>query len=258
MKKKTNFTFDSKSVNSADNLKSSSTTMPPSFSPSANTLQMQSMEEEEELQMKVNPSPIQRMEEEEEEELQMKVNPSPIQRMEEEEEELQMKVNPSPIQRMEEEEEELQMKVNPSPIQRMEEEEEEELQMKAGNEAGGSISTAASETSMPAEVQDKMESSFGSDFSNVNIYSNSQKAQGLGAYAFAQGNDVHFAPGQYNPKSQAGQELLGHELTHVVQQREGRVSTTMQKKGANINNDSALENEADVLGKKAADGKTIK
>ena len=219
MKKKTNFTFDSKSVNSADNLKSSSTTMPPSFSPSANTLQMQSMEEEEELQMKVNPSPIQRMEEEEEEELQMKVNPSPIQRMEEE---------------------------------------EEELQMKAGNQAGGSISTAASETSMPAEVQDKMESSFGSDFSNVNIYSNSQKAQGLGAYAFAQGNDVHFAPGQYNPKSQAGQELLGHELTHVVQQREGRVSTTMQKKVANINNDSALENEADVLGKKAADGKTIK
>ena len=78
---------------------------------------------------------------------------------------------------------------------------------------------------------------------------------GLGAHAFAQGNQVHFAPGKYNPTSQSGQKLLGHELTHVVQQRQGRVSPTTQLKDAKINDDVSLEKEADDLGAKAAEGK---
>ncbi|MFN6947166.1 MAG: DUF4157 domain-containing protein, partial [Cytophagaceae bacterium] len=76
--------------------------------------------------------------------------------------------------------------------------------------------------------------------------------------AYAQGNDIHFAPGQYNPETQSGQELLGHELTHVVQQRQGRVQGTTQTKGLAVNDDTALEHEADVMGKKAASGEVIK
>ena len=35
--------------------------------------------------------------------------------------------------------------------------------------------------------------------------------------------DIYFAPGRYQPHDSAGLELLGHELTHVVQQAQGRV-----------------------------------
>ncbi len=66
----------------------------------------------------------------------------------------------------------------------------------------------------------------------------------MGALAYTQGNNVHFAPGQYNPSSQKGQELLGHELTHVVQQREGRVQPTKQGKGMSVNDSPVLEKEA--------------
>ncbi|HET9627076.1 MAG TPA: DUF4157 domain-containing protein [Kofleriaceae bacterium] len=34
---------------------------------------------------------------------------------------------------------------------------------------------------------------------------------------------MYFAPGLYDPTTRAGVERLGHELTHVVQQRDGRV-----------------------------------
>jgi hypothetical protein len=38
------------------------------------------------------------------------------------------------------------------------------------------------------------------------------------AKAFTTGSDIFFSKGAYDPGSQSGQELLGHELTHVVQQ----------------------------------------
>jgi hypothetical protein len=204
-------------------------------------------------QMKAAGAPIQRMEGLEEEELQMKAAGAPIQRMEglEEEEELQMKAVGTPIQRMEglEEEEELQMKAAGTPIQRMEGlEEEEELQMK---KADAPLQLKANDNKMPEHVQSKMEKSIGADFSDVNIHVGSE-ASDVGALAYAQGSDIHFAPGQYNPESSSGQQLLGHELTHVQQQRQGRVKPTMQAKGIAVNDDAGLEREADIKGAKAA------
>lgn len=183
--------------------------------------------------------------------LQLKADP--IQKMGEEEEELQMKVNP--IQKMGEEEEEMQMKINP--IQKMGEEEEEEMQMKAGpfqlkKQSTIQRSSAGGGNNLPEGVQSKMEGAMQTDFSNVNIHSNSSKATDVGALAYTQGNDIHFAPGQYNPTSSAGQELIGHELAHVVQQREGRVQPTTQIGGMPVNDDKGLESEADRLGRKAS------
>ncbi|MEB3211630.1 MAG: DUF4157 domain-containing protein [Leptolyngbyaceae bacterium] len=108
--------------------------------------------------------------------------------------------------------------------------------------------------SMPKQVRAKMENSFGTSFGDVQIHQNSMQAKSVGALAYTQGNQIHFAPGQYNPKSLSGQALLGHELTHVVQQRAGRVPVPAQSKGAPINADPALENEADVMGARAARG----
>lgn len=108
-------------------------------------------------------------------------------------------------------------------------------------------------TAMPAAVQAKMEGALGADFSGVRIHEGPQ-AQAVGALAYTQGTDIHFAPGQYDPGSQRGQELLGHELTHVVQQAQGRVHATTQAKGVAINHDEGLEREADEMGARAARG----
>src|SRR5690606_37874359 len=89
--------------------------------------------------------------------------------------------------------------------------------------------------------------------SAVRIHEGPQ-ATNLGALAYTQGTDIHFAPGQYSPGSQSGQELLGHELAHTVQQAQGRVQATQQAKGVAVNDDPALEREADELGAKAARG----
>jgi len=100
---------------------------------------------------------------------------------------------------------------------------------------------------MPADVQEKMERHFGYDFSAVRIHQDSDAAR-MGARAYAQGPNLHFAPGAYAPRTLPGQQLLGHELAHVVQQAQGRVSVPSQAKGESINDDPALEREADRMG----------
>lgn len=69
-------------------------------------------------------------------------------------------------------------------------------------------------------VRIDMERAFGADFSAVRIHEGDQ-APAVGALAYTQGADIHFAPGQYAPAADAGRNLLGHELAHVVQQAEG-------------------------------------
>jgi hypothetical protein len=119
------------------------------------------------------------------------------------------------------------------------------------------LSASGSGVAMPAPVQAKMEKAFGANLSAVRIHEGPQ-AESIGAAAYTRGTDIHFAPGQYDPNSERGQELLGHELTHVVQQSQGRVPTGVQGKGAvTINSDAGLEQEADVLGAKAARGERV-
>jgi hypothetical protein len=108
------------------------------------------------------------------------------------------------------------------------------------------------DTNMPDEVKSGMETSFDRDFSEVRVHSNSSKAPEVGALAYTQGSDIHFAPGQYSPDTSAGRQLLGHELAHVVQQSDGRVSPTTEVNGIPVNDSPALEDEADKLGSRAA------
>lgn len=149
------------------------------------------------------------------------------------------------------------------PVQRMvkEEDENKPIQGKSdqgkGNISGKEQSVATSTTSMDEGVKGKMENSFATSFQDVTIHKNDESASQLGALAYTQGNNVHFAPGQYNPGTQEGKELLGHELTHVIQQRQGRVKPTKQGKGMPVNDNPSLENEADTFGKLAAKGKSI-
>lgn len=92
---------------------------------------------------------------------------------------------------------------------------------------------------LPDNVRQKMESFFNTDFSDVQIHVG-QEASSIGALAFTQGSHLYFAPGQYNPNSHQGQQLLGHELTHVLQQRAGRVRNPFGS-GVAVVQDIAME-----------------
>lgn len=75
--------------------------------------------------------------------------------------------------------------------------------------------------SLDHPVQRKMTDIFGAHFQDVRVHTGDAAAQAtrhVGAEAFTLGSDIYFAPGRYQPHSQAGQALIGHELTHVMQQ----------------------------------------
>ena len=64
----------------------------------------------------------------------------------------------------------------------------------------------------------------GSDLGDVRVHTGAtaaRSAQALNARAYTVGSDVHFGAGQFQPDTQAGRHLIAHELTHVLQQRQG-------------------------------------
>lgn len=117
---------------------------------------------------------------------------------------------------------------------------------------GHPIQQKNNQTGMPDEIKQHMEDHFSTDFSSVKVHGESSQTGDVGALAYTQGNDIYFAPGQYRPDTGQGQQLLGHELAHVVQQRQGRVTPTGEIGGMPLNDDPKLENEADVMGQSAA------
>ena len=74
---------------------------------------------------------------------------------------------------------------------------------------------------LPGPLQHSLESALGADLSDVRVHEGHQ-ASALGALAYTQGQNIYFQPGHYNPNTPGGAELLGHELTHIIQQRGGR------------------------------------
>jgi hypothetical protein len=66
-----------------------------------------------------------------------------------------------------------------------------------------------------------LEPRFGRDFSHVRVHHDARaaaSADAVSALAYTVGRDIVFGPGQYQPSTRRGRALLGHELTHVVQQ----------------------------------------
>ena len=113
--------------------------------------------------------------------------------------------------------------------------EDEELQMKSlvqkpKNIGGGEASTNLESSIQSARgggqslddgLQAKMGQAMGADFSGVKVHTDSKSDQlnkSIQAKAFTTGQDVFFRQGAYEPSSKGGQELIAHELTHVVQQ----------------------------------------
>ncbi len=106
------------------------------------------------------------------------------------------------------------------------------------------IQQKENKTGLPDALKSGVENLSGLSLSDVNVHYNSSKPAQLNAHAYAQGTNIHVAPGQ--------EKHLPHEAWHVVQQKQGRVKPTKQlKEKVAINDDNALETEADVMGAKA-------
>jgi hypothetical protein len=102
---------------------------------------------------------------------------------------------------------------------------------------------AAGGAGLPGPLQAGVESLSGLALDDVQVRYNSARPAELDALAYAEGPEIHVAPGQ--------EQHLAHEAWHVVQQKQGRVQPTMQLQGAEINDDEALEAEADEMGARA-------
>ena len=76
---------------------------------------------------------------------------------------------------------------------------------------------------LDAATRAHFEPRFGQDFSRVRVHTDGKAAASaaeIGARAYTVGPHVVFGAGQFAPHRSSGRHLLGHELTHVVQQGE--------------------------------------
>lgn len=118
------------------------------------------------------------------------------------------------------------------------------------NRPASILQRKANNTGLPDQLKSGIENLSGHSMDDVKVHYNSDKPAQLHAHAYAQGTDIHIASGQ--------EKYLPHEAWHVVQQKQGRVKPTLQMKGkVNVNDDKGLEKEADVMGAKAIQNKSI-
>jgi|HubBroStandDraft_5_1064220.scaffolds.fasta_scaffold27618_3 hypothetical protein len=85
---------------------------------------------------------------------------------------------------------------------------------------------------LDASSREFFEPRFGRNFADVQLHDNGQaaiSARMLGAQAYTLGNHIAFAAGRYDPASESGRRLLGHELAHVVQQSDISARSTVQR-----------------------------
>ena len=152
-----------------------------------------------------------------------------------EEEEEPVRVQRQTEKEEEEEEKPIQTKVDNSWVQRQVEEEEQEEETSVFRQSDVAIEASVVEPevehaiqrkrsggqALDSKVRSQMERAFGADFSGVRVHTDTEADmlnRSLGARAFTVGRDIFFSRGEYNPGSSIGQEVIAHELTHVVQQ----------------------------------------
>lgn len=107
-----------------------------------------------------------------------------------------------------------------------------------------SAAPAPNRTGLPDALKSGIESLSGHSLDAVRVHYDSPRPAQLQAHAFAQGTDIHVAPGQ--------EKQLPHEAWHIVQQAQGRVKPTLHTPdGVPVNDNAALEREADRMGSDA-------
>jgi len=96
---------------------------------------------------------------------------------------------------------------------------------------------------LPGNLRKGLENLTSLPLDGVQVHYNSARPARLRALAYTEGEDIHLGPNQ--------EKHLPHEAWHTVQQMQGRVRPTLRMTGLAINDDPALEREAEVMGAKA-------
>jgi len=97
-------------------------------------------------------------------------------------------------------------------------------------------------------LQEQAGAALGADFGAVRVHTTPEADalnRQINAKAFTTGQDIFFRQGAYQPGSAGGQELIAHELAHVVQQSSGAVGGSSGKMAVNPPGDR-FEQEADA------------
>lgn len=98
------------------------------------------------------------------------------------------------------------------------------------------------------DVRQDMEARLGADFGDVRVHTDATahaSAEAVHAHAYTVGSDVVFQRDRFDPSSTEGRTTLAHELTHVVQQRNGPVDGTPAAGGISVSDPSdRFEREA--------------
>jgi hypothetical protein len=101
---------------------------------------------------------------------------------------------------------------------------------------------------LDAPVRDDMEARLGADFGDVRVHTDDRahdSAQSVNAHAYTVGSNVVFQRDRYDPGSSEGRTMLAHELTHVIQQRNGPVDGSPAVGGVRVSDPSdRFEREA--------------
>lgn len=98
-----------------------------------------------------------------------------------------------------------------------------------------------------------LRSAFGKRIDEIRIHTDAHAANAageIGAQAFTEGKDIYFAEGEYSPSTGQGRRLLAHEITHVIQQKEGQ--------GKEDSSREALEREAEKAAGQFSSGEKIR
>lgn len=97
----------------------------------------------------------------------------------------------------------------------------------------------------------------GHDFSRVRVHTDRKAAKSarvVKAQAYGAGHNIVFAADKYHPETSIGDELLGRELTHTIQQgaSEGRIDSTQLSRP-----EDPAEQKADMAAALVARGQTV-
>lgn len=99
---------------------------------------------------------------------------------------------------------------------------------------------------LPDELKSSIEVHFAHSVDNL-TFRESPDVTRIGAKAYARGDEIHFAPGQFRPYTAEGRKMIGHEISHVAQQRGGQAGPV-----GVVNLDPAMESRADLHGNAVA------
>ncbi|GGZ28843.1 hypothetical protein GCM10010300_84780 [Streptomyces olivaceoviridis] len=108
---------------------------------------------------------------------------------------------------------------------------------------------------LDTDTRTDMEGRLGADFSSVRVHTGSaahDSAKQIGAHAYTVGDNIVFQRDSHDFSSHQGRTTLAHELTHVIQQRNGPVDGTEAPGGIRVSDPSdRFEQEASANAERA-------